>query len=176
MRTEWCKLIVRAQQFKEEVEIVVGEMRWTLAFFEWTACTWEQQARDRLSEPRMRSDVVDGLAAYAARKASVFRKLITVFLQEWYHPLSRKSLGSSWLKDYPYPEIIQRHRLQSNVAAYHSSTQPYVNEADDALLNIPPFDAESGFTADVDSALVNDHPSNADLGFVTDGGINFNDN
>ena len=121
----------------------------------------------------MCSDVVDGLAAYTARKASVFRKLITVFLQEWYHPLSRKSLGSSWLKDYLCPEIVQRHWLQSNVVAYHSSTQPYVNEADNALLNIPPFDAESGFVADADSALVNDHPSDADSGFVTNSG---NDN
>ena len=50
-----------------------------------------------------------------------------------------------------------------------------MNEVDDALLNIPPFDAELGFTADADSTLVNDHPSNADLGFVTDSGINFDD-
>ena len=124
----------------------------------------------------MRSNVADGLVAYAAHKASLYRKLIAVFLQEWYHPLNRKSLGSSWLKDYPCPEIIQRHRLPSNVAAYHSSTEPYVNNADDTLLNIPPSDTESGFATDTDDALINDSPSNADSGFTTDGGIDFDDN
>ena len=157
------------------MEIVVEEMRRTLAFFEWTACAWEQRARDRLGEPRMRSNVADGLAAYTARKASLYRKLITVFLQEWYHPLDRKSLGSSWLKVYPCPEVVQRHQLPSNVAAYHSSTEPYVNNADNALLNIPPSDAESGFATDVDDALVYDPPSDADSGFATDGGIDFDD-
>ena len=42
MQTEWCKSIVCAQWFEEEVEIVVEEMGWTLTFFEWMACTWEQ--------------------------------------------------------------------------------------------------------------------------------------
>ena len=42
MWTKWWKSTAQAQQFKEEVEIVVEEMRWMLAFFEWTACAWEQ--------------------------------------------------------------------------------------------------------------------------------------
>ena len=124
----------------------------------------------------MCSNVADGLAAYTARKASLYRKLIAVFLQEWYHPLNQKSLGSSWLKDYLCPEIVQRHQLPSNVAAYHSSTEPYVNNADDALLNIPPSDTESGFTTNTDNTLINNPPSNADLGFATDGRIDFDDN
>ena len=148
MRTEWCKATARAQRFEEEVELVVEEMRRTLAFFEWTAGDWERRAQDRLGEPRVDDGVVGGLVAYATRKAAHFRELITVFLQEWYHPLHRKSLGSSWLTHYPCPETAQRHRLPSNVAAYHSSAEPYVDDMDGALVNDPPSDTESGFATD----------------------------
>ena len=50
-----------------------------------------------------------------------------------------------------------------------------MNNADNALLNIPPSDAESGFATDTDDALVYDPPSDADSGFATDGGIDFDD-
>jgi hypothetical protein len=106
MRTEWCKATARAQRFEEEVEIVVEEMRRTLAFFEWAAADWERRAKDRIGEPRMDDYVANGLVAYSARKAAHFRQLIAVFIQDWYHPLDRKSLGSSWLKNYPCPETV----------------------------------------------------------------------
>ena len=96
----------------------------------------------------MDDGVVDRLVAYATRKAAHFQGFITVFLQEWYHPLHRKSLGSSWLKDYPCPKTTQRHRLPSNIAAYHSSAELHVDDMDDALVNNPPSDTESGFTTD----------------------------
>jgi len=151
MRVEWCKATARVERFKEEVELVVEEMRRTLEFFKWTADNWKK-AGDRFQEApverTMDGDTSAGIRAYAFRKAAHYRRLIDIFLQDWYGCLELKSLGSDWLPKYPRPEFAQRRRLPSNVEIYHSFI-PFCAEAedmDDALVNNPPSDAETDAT------------------------------
>jgi len=141
MRVEWCKATARAERYREEVELVVEEMRRTLHFFKWAAEHWEQLGKARANEPTMDGVTATGLRAYAARKAALYRKLTNVFIQDWYACLERKSLGSSWLPEYPRPETSQRRRLRSNVEAYHSVSQPQ-DAMDGALINDPPSETE----------------------------------
>jgi len=150
MRAEWCKATARAERFREEVELVVKEMRRTLVFFEWTADNWERLGKARAGEPNMDEDTAAGLEAYAARKSALYRKLINVFHQDWYEGLKLKSLGSDWLSKYTHPTTIRRRRLPSNVAAYHSSPSLDVDNPDDALANDPPSDTEMSTTSVLD--------------------------
>ena len=103
MCIEWCKAVARAEQFREEVELVVEEMRRTLLFFEWAAGNWEQMGEARVGEPIDEGTVV-GIKAYAACQAVLYRQLVNVFIQDWYETLEHKSLGSHWLPNYTCPE------------------------------------------------------------------------
>ena len=85
----------------------------------------------------MDKDTATRLKAYAAHKAALYWKLINVFIQDWYECLELKSLGSSWLLEYPQPKMSRRHWLLSNVTAYHSGSQ-FPDDMDDTLANDPP--------------------------------------
>ena len=153
MRVEWCKATARAERFREEVELVVKEMRRTLVFFESTADNWEQLGKARVGDPTVDVETSAGLRAYAARKSALYRKLIDVFLRDWYECLELKSLGSDWLSKYTRPETVRRRRLPSNVEAYHSSPSLRVDNPDDALINDPSnvgTDAVGGVGMDLD--------------------------
>jgi len=85
-----------------------------------------------------------GMKAYAARKAALYRRLIEVFVQDWYKCLELKLLGSSWLSDYPRPNTCgasRRRQLQSNVKAYHPSASAHIDEAN-RLADDPSSDIE----------------------------------
>jgi len=150
MRVEWCKATARAERFREEVELVTEEMRRTLLFFKWTAGNWEQLGTARDSE-EMDEGARAGIKAYAARKAVSYRRLIEIFVQDWYECLKLKSLGSSWLSDYPCPNTSRRRWLQSNVKAYHPSVSAHIDEADEALATDPSSEIEMGSTDAVDN-------------------------
>ena len=143
MRVEWCKASARVERFKEEVELVVEEMRRTLEFFKWTANNWEKLGEARTGEQTMDEDMSAGVRAYAFRKAAHYRMLVEIFLQDWYKCLELKCLGSSWLSKYPRPESCGRRRLRSNVKAYHSSDPSVEEDTNDALVNNPPSDYET---------------------------------
>lgn len=145
MRVEWCKAIARADRFKEEVELTVEEMRRTLSFFEWTAGHWEQLGEARVGEYTLGEAVTAGMRAYAARQASLYRRRIDAYVEDWYECLELKALGSDWLKSYPRPEFRQRRRLRSNVAAYHPSAFEDVDfdQSFEALVNDPQSEAEA---------------------------------
>jgi hypothetical protein len=104
MRVEWCKAIARVERFEEEVELTVEEMRRTLLFFECTARDWERRGEARVGEPTMDEEMTAGVRAYAARQAALYRRLVDIFVNDWYTCLDLKSLGSDWLPKYKCPE------------------------------------------------------------------------
>ena len=116
VRVEWCKAQARAKRYKEEVELVVEEMRRTLAYFEWKACEWERYA----TTPPLGGQAIDkttaaGITSYAYKQASIQREMIKVFFDDWYDLLKQNSLGSYWLDDWVTPSEDKRRRLPSNV-------------------------------------------------------------
>ena len=121
MRVEWCQAQAWAERFEEEVELLVEEMRWTLAFFEWKKEQWEALAGPGQGESVVDGDVAAGISAYGWRQAAVYRQLIMACLADWYEFLKSKSLGSSWLSNYPRPPTLHYCQLISNVSLYHST-------------------------------------------------------
>jgi len=75
-------------------------------FFKWAMDHWEQLGEARVGEPNLDEGTTAGLRAYAARKSTLYRELVCVFLQDWYECLKSKSLGSNWLSKYQPPETI----------------------------------------------------------------------
>jgi hypothetical protein len=112
----------RVSRYEEEIGLVVEEMRRTLAFFKWLACEWEKRATFQSED--MDKTTNRGISAYAYKQATIYRKLVDIFIGDWYWCLKQRSLGLSWLKEYPAPPPNKRLRLASNVQLYHSTGVP----------------------------------------------------
>ena len=131
LRVEWCKARERATRYEEEVQLIVEEMRRTLAFFNWLACRWDSWATASAGCPSVGGRTKAGISAYAHKQASVYRKLIVLFVSEWWECLEAKSLGSPWLQRYPHPPSTKRRRLVSNVQLYHPKPEPLNGDVPD---------------------------------------------
>jgi hypothetical protein len=133
LRVEWCKAQERASRWEEEVELVVEEMRRTLVYFKWLAHEWEKKATLRVDTSSPTDDVtMAGISAYAHKQAALYRKLVDIFINNWYECLKAKSLGSPWLEAYPEPPPAKRGRLVSNVKHYHDTSKSPINAAGDS--------------------------------------------
>lgn len=120
VRIEWCKAQERAKRYEEEVELVVEEMRRTLVTFEWNACEWEDRADSPPSDLPVDDAVAAGIRSYAYKQAGVQRRMIALFVRDWYSLLKGASLGSPWVDDFASLPEEKRRRLVSNVRRYHS--------------------------------------------------------
>lgn len=131
LRTEWCKAQERASRYEEEVELVIEEMRRTLAFFQWIAKEWDLRATSLpFGDSALDITTVAGIAAYAHKQASTYRRMVSIFVNDWYPLLEQTSGNLSWLKEYPRPQHTKRHRLISNVQLYHSGSFAQYNSSE----------------------------------------------
>ena len=125
LRVEWCRAQERAKRYEEEVQLVEEEMRRTLAFFVWLAHEWETRAAvPPVGYLGGDKTTIAGISAHARKQATVYHKLVNTYVSDWFECLETKSLGSSWLQQYPRPSCTRRHRLPSNVKLYHSKSAP----------------------------------------------------
>lgn len=132
LRVEWCKGQERAKRYEEEVELVVEEMRRTLATFEWNAREWRSFAISPPTGALADAATVAGIAAFANKQADIQKRMASTFVNDWYHPLERLSFNLPWLKQYPRPPEPKRQRLRPNVQLYHpESYTPDTNIPDE---------------------------------------------
>ncbi|KAF8120414.1 hypothetical protein EV363DRAFT_1190282 [Boletus edulis] len=80
IRIEWCKARARANRWAEEVELLLEEMRRTIAFFEWEAARWNTQAAEFSCNDPL---VLEGYHAYALRQASLRHALAASCRTSW---------------------------------------------------------------------------------------------
>jgi hypothetical protein len=83
---------------------------------------------DHLSVEGVDDTTKHSISAYAYKQAAIYPKLVNIFIGDWYWSLESRSLGSSWLQDYPVPPLTKRQCLVSNVQIYHLAS---------ALSNLP---------------------------------------
>jgi hypothetical protein len=80
IRVEWAKARARAQRWREEVILLNEEMCRVLAFGEWKAKWWREQASRRNSVPE---ELAEGLQAYAAEHAECEETLAKRWTAQW---------------------------------------------------------------------------------------------
>ena len=82
MRVEWQRARARALRFKEEVVFVQEEQRRVIETLEKTAVEWDLR-QDVDVELTTCPVVAEGLGAYAAEQASLYRRLCAKFKGQW---------------------------------------------------------------------------------------------
>ncbi|KJA15107.1 hypothetical protein HYPSUDRAFT_208168 [Hypholoma sublateritium FD-334 SS-4] len=84
LRLEWAQSRAHAQCCKEELQLLLEEMRRMLDFLKYKADWWENEAMSRMTaSPELR----EGLSSYAASQADVQTGLASSFVWLWRKPL-----------------------------------------------------------------------------------------
>jgi hypothetical protein len=90
----------RADRWNEEVQLVGEEMRRVVAFLEWKAVWWTEAGCRDLD---VKSDIADGIRAYAAKQADIHRALACSFKTRWKSPIETQGRdgeeGDNYLTD-----------------------------------------------------------------------------
>ena len=92
-----------------------------MGFLEWKAKEWKSFATSLPSgASAIDTATSDSVTAYTNKQADIQLKLAATFINDWYHILAQLPSNIEWLKKYPRPTEIKRHRLISNIQLYHS--------------------------------------------------------
>ena len=97
MRVEWAKTKARADQWSEEVLLLIEEMHRVIVYLEWKATWWMDLADARSDAP---IHVQHGVAAYAAKQAAICRSMATSFASHWYPTLKKQNITIAWPHQY----------------------------------------------------------------------------
>ncbi|KAF9506632.1 hypothetical protein BS47DRAFT_1305001 [Hydnum rufescens UP504] len=84
LRVEWARSCARMQQWGEEVQLLQEEMHQVLAFFEYQAAWWDSRGTSRTDTCFL--DLRDGVRAYAAKQAAIYRNRRIEFASMWSSP------------------------------------------------------------------------------------------
>ncbi|RPD55780.1 hypothetical protein L227DRAFT_588422 [Lentinus tigrinus ALCF2SS1-6] len=90
LRIEWCKARARAARWTEEVQLLLEEMRRTVAYHTWQAGVWEATVGKVHPD---RADYLEGANAYACCQASIRVAMRDFCAVTWRHVHQWVSLG-----------------------------------------------------------------------------------
>lgn len=85
LRAEWARSRARVRRTKEEVALLLEEMRRVCATLEWKATEWDSRQEAR---PDAGMDLREGIRAYALEQAALQRMLSSSFQLTWKMPLA----------------------------------------------------------------------------------------
>ena len=94
MQIEWAKSKAHAEQWNEEIKLLVEEMRCVIAYFAWKVQRWSIQ-RHRRADAQMH--IHDGAAAYAVKQTMGMARSFTM---DWYPYLVSEGLPVEWPAEY----------------------------------------------------------------------------
>ncbi len=84
LRSDWARSRARVHRCKEELQLLLEEMRRTLDFLKYRADWWAERASSRATAS---PELAEGLAAYAESQADVQMSLSSSFVRLWKTPL-----------------------------------------------------------------------------------------
>ena len=102
MRSEWAKMKARRDRWEEEYQLVQEEMCRIVAYLEWKADWWKNQASRRVLDNRA---LVQGLSAYAYRQESHLILLATSSAMKWVGTLQSNGVTAEWANKYVTTEL-----------------------------------------------------------------------
>ncbi|KAF9472049.1 hypothetical protein BDN70DRAFT_819206, partial [Pholiota conissans] len=85
LRSEWARSRARVHRCKEEVLLLLEEMRRVIQFLDWRGKWWDARRQSRTG---VAADLQEGLEAYALGQAAVQRQLSIRFQATWKTPLN----------------------------------------------------------------------------------------
>ena len=97
LRCEWAKSKARSARWKEEVILLIEEMRRVIVFLDWKANWWVGQSGLRHD---VSNEVSDGLHAYAAKQAHIMHSMAMKFASMWYPELVKNGFAVEWPLQY----------------------------------------------------------------------------
>lgn len=86
LRSEWTKSRARTKRSREEVLLLLEEMRRVLEFLEWKAAWWDERQEGLMV---IAPDINEGLCSYAVDQATLQRSLAASFRLLWNTPLAQ---------------------------------------------------------------------------------------
>ncbi|KAG1844478.1 hypothetical protein F4604DRAFT_1884448 [Suillus subluteus] len=113
LRVEWCKARARQNWWKEEILLLLVEMRRVLAFLACEAKQWDERATLRMVE---RSEYAEGLIAYANCQAAIRCDLSASFSGMWRDVGGLISMGLISSSDV-FDQSTMDLRFESEIAA-----------------------------------------------------------
>ena len=114
LRPDWARSRARVHRCKEELQLLLEEMRRTLDFLKYKADWWEERAASRATAS---PELAEGLSSYAASQADVQMSLSSSFVCLWKTPLG----------------LINEHQVDEETeAAGINAAEPDVSLDDDA--------------------------------------------
>ena len=113
LRVEWAKTRARRDRWKEEIELVVEEMRRVLVFLVWKAGKWDDLGN---ASTFGSEELNEGLRAYAAKQADYQQELAICFARRWYPILQSMPKQPSWLTDIG---LLIRSAEECNSSVFH---------------------------------------------------------
>jgi hypothetical protein len=127
LRVEWAKSRARAARWTEEVELLCEEMRRTLAFLEWKAEWWRNQARRRADAP---AHLRHGIEAYAMRQAALQQRIANRHAKHWLPVLVANGCTPCWASK--YSDICVSANIDSLMGEVEREDEASEEEGEDA--------------------------------------------
>jgi len=103
-------------------------MRRVLAWFEWKALWWEEQADRRAAG---QSDVLHGASAYAHKQAHIARCMALRCAADWLPVLRKLGIEPAWSINYPQIKGDDKDSTDRNTAPRPSEVDDRVDVVDD---------------------------------------------
>ena len=103
MRAEWAQTRARMCLWKEELLIIQEPMRRVLAFFEWRATWWLEQANRRLN---LESSVKSGVVAYAHKQSSICLGMAARCAEYWLPVMKKHGIVPTWGGKYEQVSLV----------------------------------------------------------------------
>jgi len=97
MRVEWAKARARMMRWNEEYQIIQEEMQRVLAYMEWKASWWEQQATLRKDASL---EILHGVVAYAYKQAYIAHQMAARCAAAWLPKCVKLGLAPLWAADW----------------------------------------------------------------------------
>ncbi|KAJ3508321.1 hypothetical protein NMY22_g16650 [Coprinellus aureogranulatus] len=125
LKIEWAKSRARANRYQEEVNIVREEMNRTLRFFLWKEDQWRRRATAKVessNDSPASPEHAEGLSAYAARQAHMYRRLHNKCENKWVH-VDRMIIMAQKEVEEPGLLLARQERERKKAEAQHSSSR-----------------------------------------------------
>lgn len=144
---EWMTCRVRADHWREELDLLQEEMCQVIAFLEWRSFWWCRNVGSRLGS--VMANIQHGINSYACKQANTYHKLAVSLGNQWIPHLLLLGLDVLWTKTYPWAANIISPAVEHPLCSSTLHGNPMSGNQSPARI-ITPCEKQDGVTKPVD--------------------------